>query len=246
VGATVNGELIFNNAAFVGGQVATSGDATLNLGGQSAFSVLVTMPAGFVTGQLGSSLVKIGNITYNVSQVDFTVSGFAIASTSGSGILGAFVHFGLSAQPTLSDGTLGDIATFSVNCGNAFTICPAVNSVFTASALMHLTVSQALLLSVFHITTQMSEDLQLTTAFPNSNNATINAVDPFDITSMELLDANGVPIPGVTFVADDGTIFPDAADTATPIPATLPLFATGLGAIGLLGWRRKRKAQATI
>jgi hypothetical protein len=29
-----------------------------------------------------------------------------------------------------------------------------------------------------------------------------------------------------------------------PLPATLPLFATGLGALGLLGWRRKRKAQA--
>jgi uncharacterized protein (TIGR03118 family) len=30
----------------------------------------------------------------------------------------------------------------------------------------------------------------------------------------------------------------------TPIPTTLPLFATGLGAIGLLGWHRKRKARA--
>ena len=30
----------------------------------------------------------------------------------------------------------------------------------------------------------------------------------------------------------------------TPLPATLPLFATGLGSLGLLGWRRKRKAQA--
>jgi hypothetical protein len=29
-----------------------------------------------------------------------------------------------------------------------------------------------------------------------------------------------------------------------PLPAALPLFATGLGALGLLGWRRKRKAQA--
>jgi hypothetical protein len=31
---------------------------------------------------------------------------------------------------------------------------------------------------------------------------------------------------------------------ATPLPAALPLFATGLGALGLLGWRRKRKAAA--
>ncbi len=31
---------------------------------------------------------------------------------------------------------------------------------------------------------------------------------------------------------------------ATPLPAALPLFATGLGALGLLGWRRKRKNAA--
>jgi hypothetical protein len=31
---------------------------------------------------------------------------------------------------------------------------------------------------------------------------------------------------------------------ATPLPAALPLFATGLGALGLLGWRRKRTARS--
>ena len=36
----------------------------------------------------------------------------------------------------------------------------------------------------------------------------------------------------------------DATFTATPLPAALPLFATGIGGLGLLGWRRKRKAQA--
>jgi hypothetical protein len=30
----------------------------------------------------------------------------------------------------------------------------------------------------------------------------------------------------------------------TPLPAGLPLFATGLGALRLLGWRRKRRASA--
>jgi len=33
--------------------------------------------------------------------------------------------------------------------------------------------------------------------------------------------------------------------SVVPLPAALPLFATGLGALGLLGWRRKRKVQAT-
>jgi hypothetical protein len=34
--------------------------------------------------------------------------------------------------------------------------------------------------------------------------------------------------------------------TATPLPAAFPLFASGLGALGLLGWRRKRRAQAAV
>ena len=33
--------------------------------------------------------------------------------------------------------------------------------------------------------------------------------------------------------------------TPTPLPGALPLFATGLGALGLLAWRRKRKVPAT-
>lgn len=33
---------------------------------------------------------------------------------------------------------------------------------------------------------------------------------------------------------------------ATPIPAALPFFATGLGGLGFLGWRKTRKAAAAI
>ena len=40
----------------------------------------------------------------------------------------------------------------------------------------------------------------------------------------------------------DGFSFDYAAIVPTPLPGALPLFAIGLGALGLLGWRRKRKA----
>lgn len=45
--------------------------------------------------------------------------------------------------------------------------------------------------------------------------------------------------------ANSGTIFEDTP-APTPLPATLPLLATGLGAMVLLGWRRKRNIRAAV
>jgi hypothetical protein len=49
------------------------------------------------------------------------------------------------------------------------------------------------------------------------------------------------------FNSDNGiqASFDDLTVTPTPLPAALPLFATGLGALGLLARRRKRKQIAT-
>lgn len=41
------------------------------------------------------------------------------------------------------------------------------------------------------------------------------------------------------------TGFNDVAVSQTPLPAALPLFATGLGALGLMRWRRKRSTQSS-
>jgi hypothetical protein len=38
-----------------------------------------------------------------------------------------------------------------------------------------------------------------------------------------------------------GSSFDDVLGDPTPLPAALPLFATGVGALGLLGWRKRRK-----
>ena len=47
-----------------------------------------------------------------------------------------------------------------------------------------------------------------------------------------------------TGLATDTKVPIDFSLTETPLPAALPLFGSGVGALGLLGWRRKRKAQA--
>jgi hypothetical protein len=39
---------------------------------------------------------------------------------------------------------------------------------------------------------------------------------------------------------DDAGVF-SATPVITPLPSPAALFATGIGTIGLLGWRRKRK-----
>jgi hypothetical protein len=75
-------------------------------------------------------------------------------------------------------------------------------------------------------------------------------------------NANGGPILGITsgaqwiFYGDQSTaLYSDlsieiqstsSSSLGTPLPAALPLFASGLGAFGLLGWRRKRKKAAAI
>jgi len=75
-------------------------------------------------------------------------------------------------------------------------------------------------------------------------------------------DPSSVPITPTATVVEDGSLqyigsyFNDRQEEVaisiqspsfgTPLPAALPLFASGLGALGLLGWRRKRKNAAAI
>jgi len=94
------------------------------------------------------------------------------------------------------------------------------------------------------------------------NTGTTDTLAQFILT---LNAGTGTGLPNIVFAADvqDGTCGLNCGNTGvigfsflsitqhdddttpqTPIPGALPLFATGLGALGLLTWRRKRKAVA--
>ena len=61
-------------------------------------------------------------------------------------------------------------------------------------------------------------------------------------------DTNPNTTPGILYQEyDGGSLAIGSADLpSTPLPAALPLFASGLGALGLLGWRRKRKGAGAL
>ena len=71
-----------------------------------------------------------------------------------------------------------------------------------------------------------------TTTFEIANQAFINGFVSTDGSALNSIDMN---IDGL-----------GAGVSATPLPAALPLFATGLSGMGLLGWWRRRKNAAAI
>lgn len=58
------------------------------------------------------------------------------------------------------------------------------------------------------------------------------STQPFNVITLSIASPEGWEVADVVTAS------------ATPLPAALPLFASGLGGLGLLGWRRKRKAAA--
>ena len=69
--------------------------------------------------------------------------------------------------------------------------------------------------------------------------------DKLSLTTIAQANANGESFTTL-FSAPSGTSIRGVAFAPTPLPATLPLLISGLGALGLLGWRRKRRSTAAI
>jgi hypothetical protein len=106
----------------------------------------------------------------------------------------------------------------------------------TTGAFIFHDVGQGLAVIAFAGTDINSATTLLSITVDNPNQNLTGVADQFNALN------NGSPFAGFPTAGFWTAEFPAAA--ATPLPATLPLFATGLGALGLLGWRRKKKTTA--
>ncbi len=75
--------------------------------------------------------------------------------------------------------------------------------------------------------------------------ATISSVSPITGIFLDVFNNPNLPNDGPGRYVNGNLVvseFALDAQSATPLPAALPLFAAGLVAMGMLGWRRKREA----
>jgi hypothetical protein len=176
--------------------------------------------------QAGGSIFSLSN-TINAGQSFSVVSRFVVGPlTVALGSMGAGgVGGSLSYQESVS---------FSLNV--------ETDPIFTVALLNNNSLGKGFDSATFQLTengtvldNKLFTDLASAQAFFSNNPINITLLAGLNIIQMSFNEMVS---------GGDGFSFNYAAIAPTPLPPTLLLFASGLGALGLLGWRRKRKAQA--
>jgi len=202
-----------------------------------------------VAGAFASTLV-LGSAQANPVDVTYTVSGspgawsydFSVTDNLGTFSIYYFgVSFSadhISGSPTgwVDWGAGSAVAEDAMNFYDVW----RVNSSFTPS------ISPGQTLGGFDVLDTAQTPLSSVNWFAYG----IVPVAPYYLTDYNYTTANYTGPGCFTCTTGTGNYNPGFANTATPsatpLPAALPLFATGLGTLGLLGWRRKRKNAAVL
>jgi hypothetical protein len=171
-------------------------------------------------------------VTYSgpLSPTTFNLGYIANGSVTGSP-LGAEAFVTMTVAPASGPGGSTSVALVNgmVTTPSSDGLQPGFNP---ASFTISNTLQNVPLDELIEVQLSVQADSSATAAGVTSTTATA-FIDPMFF--VDLADPTGFSI-----TLSDGI----GNATATPLPAALPLFATGLGALALLGWRRKRVARS--
>jgi hypothetical protein len=167
-------------------------------------------------------------------------SGFTITGIKSNGVVDTHTSFFYVpqnnnpdrpfGQPTLGVTNSDTTAFMTADSADPFSVTSidlGENSVSTLSGV-------ATFVGTFADTTTVTQSFTLDGVF---------GLQTFALTGFDSIVSFKWTMPNPYFMVDNIVIDMNSS-SETPLPAALSLFATSLGAMGLLGWRRKRKAAA--
>jgi hypothetical protein len=234
----------------IGVIMSAQGNATIDVGVTETDTVvrafIPTSLLALIYGP-GATAVQLGDITYNLSGLGLSINGDSLAVVTNSAqATGVYTDEHASASII---GTSESDATEIGPCGGSTSVCQGINSGWVLTLSVHDLSTPGPVVTLipdgafisFSIT--MSERVMLNTIGGVATSPVeVDAFDPFEITGMALVDANGQVLPGITFTDGDGFVFPSEPslgtlpDTTVPEPASIAIF--GAAFIGLFGLRR--------
>jgi hypothetical protein len=236
---------VYNNAIAATISVQSTGTVPF-----AVFNVGTASNAQFLAGPgVGAPLstTTINNPGFgNISSISFS-GGSPLSGVYASGVYAGSTGF---AKSPFTLGTFGDPlgpASCTVSCAEYFAVEPGGSITITFSS-----TQTTLDLLWGTVDVNLGYNFVQTSAGDAITGASINSLlgNPASGTVNAAVEIAGLkPFTYVTFIDSYGNnpAFEfDIGDPPlpTPLPGALPLFTTALGGLGLLGWRRKRKAQA--
>ena len=169
---------------------------------------------------------------------DTTKGNYNESSPTNNYVSGFCCYYG-DFNPALS-------ATVTINGSTTFSVNPNYEGRIAASNFG--SESQQLHTAVYEDVSSQKTRLLSNHITAFNGNISPSITGPYHYTAMLRDEALGSYIDGIQLLSIYASLqtVTVSSDLATPLPAALPLFASGLGVMGLLARRRKRKATAVL